>query len=78
MLKLLVINKSGTFIDGLQISDVTINDLNLTDKSIIRLKLAVNDDSNYVGGLTIYGKNFGNYNQDINVRINYSPIPAQE
>ena len=74
MLKLLVINKRGTFIDGLQISDVTIRDLNLTDKSTIRLKLAVNDDSNYVGGLTIYGKNFGNYNQDINVRINYSPI----
>ncbi len=74
MLKLLVINKRGTFIDGLQISDVTINDLGLTDKSTIRLKMAVNDDSNHVGGLTIYGKNFGNYNQDINVRINYSPI----
>ncbi|MBO5335803.1 MAG: winged helix-turn-helix transcriptional regulator [Lachnospiraceae bacterium] len=78
MLKLLVINKRGTFIDGLQISDVTINDLNLTDKSILRLKLAVNDDSNHVGGLTIYGKNFGNYNQDINVRINYSPITPAE
>ena len=78
MLKLLVINKRGTFIDGLQISDVTINDLNLTDKSILRLKLAVNDDSNHVGGLTIYGKNFGNYNQDINVRINYSPITPVE
>lgn len=79
LLKLLVINKRGTFMDGLQISDVTINDLNLTDKSTIRLKLAVNDDSTYVGGLTIFGKNFGNYNQDINVRINYSPInPPQE
>ena len=74
MLKLLVINKRGTFIDGLQISNVNIHDLNLTDKSTIRLKLAVNDDSTYVGGLTIYGKNFGNYNQNINVRINYSPI----
>ena len=74
MLKLLVINKRGTFIDGLQISDVTINDLGLTDKSTIRLKMEVNDESNHVGGLTIYGKNFGNYNQDINVRINYSPI----
>lgn len=74
LLKLLVINKQGTFIDGLQISNVTIKDLNLTDKSTIRLRFAVNDDSTYVGGLTIYGKNFGNYNQDINVRIHYSPI----
>ena len=74
LLKLLVINKTGTFIDGLQISDVNINDLNLTDKSTIRLKLAVNDDAEHVGGLTIFGKNYGNYNQDINIKINYSPI----
>lgn len=73
MLKLLVINKKGTFIDGLQISNIKISDLNLTDKSTLRFKLAVNADSKYVGGLTIYGKNFGNYNQDINVRIHYSP-----
>lgn len=78
MLKLLVINKDGTFIDGLQISDVSINDLNLTDKSKIRLRLAVNEDSPHVGGLTIFGKNFGNYNQDINVRIHYSPVPPSE
>ncbi|MBQ2802925.1 MAG: winged helix-turn-helix transcriptional regulator [Lachnospiraceae bacterium] len=74
MLKLLVIDKKGTFIDGMPISDVTIDDLQLTDKSTIRFKMAVNDDSDHVGGLTIYGKHFGNYNQDINVRINYSPI----
>ena len=41
-------------------------------------KLAVNDDSTYIGGLTIFGKNFGNYNQDINVRINYSPITSEQ
>lgn len=74
LLKLLVINNKGTFIDGLQISNVTVKDLNITDKSPIRLKLAVNDDSTYVGGLTIFGKSFGNYNQDIRVRINYSPV----
>jgi predicted transcriptional regulator len=27
-----------------------------------------------VGGLTLYGKSFGNYDQDINVRISYSPL----
>ncbi len=74
LLKLLVINRHGTFIDGLQISDISIKDFNLTYKSIIKLRLAVNEDANHVGGLTIFGKNYGNYNQDINVRINYSPI----
>ena len=74
MLKLLVINNKGTFIDGLQMSGVSIKDLNLTDRSAIRFRLAVNDDAEHVGGLTIYGKNFGNYNQNIDVKINYSPL----
>lgn len=75
LLKLLVINKKGTFIDGLQISDVSIKDFHLDFKSTIKFKLGVPDDSEHVGGLTIFGKSFGNYNQNMNVRINYSPIP---
>ena len=74
LLKMLVINKNGTFIDGLKISDVTIDKFNLTSKSSIKFRMEVPDTAEHVGGLTIYGKNFGNYNQDINVRISYSPI----
>ncbi len=74
LLKLLVINRKGTFIDGLKISDVTTNALNLDYTSTIRLKMAVEEDSKHVGGLTIFGKTFGNYDQDINVNLNYAPI----
>ncbi|MDD2972656.1 MAG: winged helix-turn-helix transcriptional regulator [Lachnospiraceae bacterium] len=74
LLKLLVINKKGTFIDGLKISDVNIRQFDLTYKSILKFKIGVPDDAAHIGGLTIFGKTFGNYNQDINVRINYSPI----
>ena len=74
LLKLLVINEHGTFIDGLQISDITIKDFNFDYKSTIKFKLAIPDTAEHVGGLTIFGKNFGNYNQNINVRISYSPI----
>lgn len=74
LLKPLVINSKGTYIDGLQISDVNIHQLNLGDHDTIKFRLAVNEDSANVGGLTIYVKNFGNYNQDIHVKINYSPI----
>lgn len=75
LLKMLVINHRGTFIDGLQISDVTIDQFGLTSKSNIKFKLAVPEDAEHVGGLTIFGKNFGNYNQDIDVKISYSPLP---
>ncbi|MBP3886637.1 MAG: winged helix-turn-helix transcriptional regulator [Cellulosilyticum sp.] len=74
LLKLLVVNEHGTFIDGLQISDITIKDFNFDYKSTIKFKLAIPDTAEHVGGLTIFGKNFGNYNQNINVRISYSPI----
>ncbi|WP_067616906.1 ArsR/SmtB family transcription factor [Alicyclobacillus acidiphilus] len=71
MLKLIRINPSGTFIDGCRISDVTIDDLQPFDKHMIPLRLAVPDKAVRQGGLTIYGKHFGHYQQDIMVRILY-------
>ena len=74
MLKMLVINHKGTYIDGLQISDTSIDEFNLTSKSQLRFKLEVPENAEHVGGLTIFGRGFGNYNQDINVKMAYSPI----
>ena len=78
LLKLLVINQKGTFIDGLKISDVTINSFNLDYRSGIRFRLSVDDDAEHIGGLTIFGKTFGNYGQDIKVSIHYAPIHPEE
>ncbi|NCB94777.1 MAG: winged helix-turn-helix transcriptional regulator [Clostridia bacterium] len=74
LLKMIVINKKGTFVDGLKISDINIKQFNLDYKSAIRFKFQIAEDAKNVGGLTIFGSNFGNYNQDIKVRINYSPM----
>ena len=72
LLKLLVVNKNGTHIDGLKISDVTIDDLNLDSRSKLRFRMEVKKDANHVGGLTIFGSTFGNYAQDIKVSIHYA------
>lgn len=74
LLKMIVINKKGTFVDGLKISDVTINQFNLDYKSTVRFKFEIEEDAKNIGGITIFGSEFGNYNQDIKVRIAYSPI----
>lgn len=71
LLKLLTINNFGCFVDGLQISDITLSDLNLNYKSDLFFRLSIPEDAKHIGGLTIFGKNFGNYNQGINVRIIY-------
>ena len=76
LLKLLVINHRGTYIDGLKISDVTTNTLKLDYTSTIRFRMAVEEDATHVGGLTLFGRSFGNYSQDIQVSINYAPIES--
>lgn len=73
LLKTLDINEKGSFIDGTKISSTTIKDLKLDYKSKIKFKMSVPDTAEHVGGLTVFGRNFGNYNQDIKVKIIYSP-----
>lgn len=74
LLKVLTIDKRGTYIDGLKISDVNIKQLDLDYKSIIKFKFQVPEDAAHVGGLTLFGSQFGNYNQDIKVHISYSQM----
>ncbi len=72
MLKLIRINDQGSFIDGCRISDVTLEDIQLDYKSNINFKIAVNEKSKNKRGFTIYGQNFGNYNQAILTRVLYT------
>ena len=58
LLKMIVINKKGTFVDGLKISDVTINQFNLDYKSTVRFKFEIEEDAKNIGGITIFGSEF--------------------
>ncbi len=73
LLKMIVINEDGTYIDGLKISEVNITQFKLDSKSKLKFRIAVDERSKNVGGVTIFGSNFGNYNQDINISIHYVP-----
>lgn len=74
ILKLLTVNGQGTFIDGLKISDVTVGDLGLSPGQPALFRMSVLEDSKNVGGLTIFGKSFGNYRQDIRFSFYHEPI----
>lgn len=74
VLKMLVINRKGTYIDGMKVSNITINQLELDYKSTLRFKFMVPSDASNVGGITLFGSGFGNYNQDIRIRIAYSKM----
>ncbi len=69
LLKTLIINKEGTFIDGtFKISDTTIDDLNIDYNSTIYFKFSVPKDTTNCGGITLFGEDFGDYNQAITVK----------
>lgn len=70
LLKHLRITENGTFIDGKKLSDTSIDSIGIRDPQF-SLRIAVEGDSENVGGLTIFGSGFGNYNQDILFRLYY-------
>ncbi|HOF85280.1 MAG TPA: helix-turn-helix domain-containing protein [Treponemataceae bacterium] len=72
LLKLLTINNEGTYIDGGKISDINTVKLGIDSTSPITFRVAVPDTAAHVGGCTLFGKGFGNYNQDIKVRTIFS------
>lgn len=74
VLKMLVINRKGTYIDGMKVSNVNMNQLKLNYKSTLRFKFMIPHEAVNVGGITLFGSGFGNYNQDIRIRITYSKI----
>lgn len=69
MLKRFRVTDAGSFVDGVRMSDVCLADLRLDQKHSIRLCLSVRDDARHPGGINIFGKGFGNYDQDIVLRL---------
>ncbi|WP_349963492.1 ArsR family transcriptional regulator [Rhizobium sp. ZPR3] len=63
------ISKRGTFVDGMVVSDITINNLDLSQHSSISLKIGIAEDAGNTGGITVFGRGFGNYGRDIVMRI---------
>lgn len=68
-LKSFRVNTSGTYVDGVKISPVSMKDLDLDTHHSIRLRIAVKEDAKHPGGINIFGRGFGNYDQDIVLRI---------
>lgn len=71
LLKNLCVNSTGSYLDGLKISGVSIEELDIKPEQDIFFKIINYDDAENIGGFNIFGRNFGNYSQDINVTLVY-------
>ena len=69
LLKNLIVTNEGTYIDGLRLSNLTLGDLHLSSQTNLNLRIASPQNAEHQGGVTIFGKDFGNYAQDIKVTV---------
>jgi predicted transcriptional regulator len=72
LLKVWHVGKHATEIDGAPLSSVTIDGLQLAQGRFITVRIGVKSDATHVGGLNLFGSRFGNYPQDLVLRIGYS------
>lgn len=71
LLKTWTISEEGSFVDGKFISKLSIDDLELDLHHSIKVKFEVKEDAENVGGINIFGKGFGNYNNDIKLILSF-------
>jgi len=65
------VTRAGTSLDGVPLSAVTLDDLDLRPGRPLTVRLGVRPEAIHVGGLNLFGRSFGNYPQDIVMRIEY-------
>ncbi|MCK0471968.1 transcriptional regulator [Halalkalibacter sp. APA_J-10(15)] len=70
LLKCIRVTENGTFLDGIKLSGYSINDIDIEAKQWT-FRIAIHDDAEHIGGVTLFGSGFGNYNQDILFRLFY-------
>ncbi|MDX5351307.1 MAG: helix-turn-helix domain-containing protein [Paracoccaceae bacterium] len=63
------VTAQGTFRDGQRVGACRLADLELGDHRSIRVRIGVKEDARHPGGLNIFGRGFGNHDQDITLRL---------
>jgi predicted transcriptional regulator len=73
-LKNWTVDASGTYVDGVKLSNVRIQDLELATGPL-RVRIGNKSDARNAGGMTLFGDAFGNYQQDLVLRLAYELPP---
>ena len=69
LLKRWRVDQNGCLLDDEMISEVTLDQLHLTEKPYITLRIGIKENALQQGGLNLFGDQFGDYNQAIIMRL---------
>src|SRR5215208_452274 len=75
LLKVWKVANNGSFVDGMQVSKMTLNNLSLKVGDPIPVRIGIKDDTSNIGGINLFGSKFGNYPQDIVLRQHFKRAP---
>jgi predicted transcriptional regulator len=78
VLKVWSVTDRGSAIDGVNLSPVRVGELRLNAGTHIKVRLAVKPDARHRGGINLFGRRFGNYPQDIVLRVAYDFPPPPD
>jgi predicted transcriptional regulator len=67
------INRRGTSVNDVQVSAVTLDNLKLDRHHAIRMKIGIDAKASHPGGVNIFGRGFGDHDQDIIMRLYLQP-----
>ncbi len=71
------VSAGGTSLDGVRLSEVALDALDLQPDRPIRVRIGVRPGARHVGGLNLFGRAFGNYPQDLVLSLEFeSPTAA--
>lgn len=71
LLKTWTVDETGSYIDGMKISELTIDQLELALHHSVKVTFAVKENAENVGGINIFGKGYGNYDHDIQLNLSF-------
>lgn len=63
------VTQDGCYIDDKRVSDETLSSLELSRQPYISFQIGVEEDAIYRGGLNLFGEKFGDYPQNIVMRV---------
>jgi len=70
------ITAEGTFLGERRLSDVTTAELDLDRHHSIKMRVGIDEGEGRPGGVNIFGRGFGNHNQDIKMRLHLHAMTA--
>ena len=65
------IDETGTYLDGLQVSGRGIEAYTLAEGPYVSVRIGIKEDAEHEGGVNIFGNCFGDYPQDLVMRLKY-------